>query len=121
MTPAINTRVLTNQRTLQIVARLSHGPLRFNELERAIRVPNPVILSKLLKRLMRDNVVIREVVELGPPAHTRYHLSALGMSLAKPASAMLEWLGENVEQIKETRKAASLVNKAAQAESLAVA
>jgi DNA-binding HxlR family transcriptional regulator len=101
---ATNTRVLTNQLALRIVARLQHGALRFNALERAVNAPNPVALSQLLKKLQRDGIVIRTVIRLGPPAVTEYALTDLGAGLAAPAGALMAWLDQNKQSVVQARQ-----------------
>lgn len=97
-------RAITSQLTLRIVRALSRGPLRFNQLDRAINAPNAPFLSKHLKKLVRDGIVVRHVDRLGPPAIVRYELTALGRDLSTPASTLLAWVESNAPQIEAARE-----------------
>lgn len=98
------TRAVTRELTLRIVGRLRHGPARFNELGRLVDAPSPPMLSKYLKKLQRDGLVERHVIQLGPPAITTYELTALGRSMIEPASAMLGWMDGHRDQIEAARE-----------------
>ena len=91
----VTKRSLTNAWTLRVAHALRRGPLRFNALDRAINAPNPPMLSTHLKKMARDGLVERVVIELGPPARVEYRLTPLGADLAEPASAMVTWVDQN--------------------------
>jgi len=98
------TRTVTRELTLRILCRLQHGPARFNELARLLDAPSPPLLSKHLKKLMRDGIVERHVHQLGPPAITSYLLTDLGRSMLEPATAMLQWVDNHRGQIETARE-----------------
>ncbi len=100
---APNTRAVTNQYTLRIVTALRRGALRFNEIDRAINAPNQPILSKHLKKMLRDGLLVRTVIRTGPPAHVEYALTDLGRDLSGPASTMIDWLETNVARVEAAR------------------
>jgi DNA-binding HxlR family transcriptional regulator len=89
----VTKRSLTNQWTLRIAHALRNGPLRFC---RAVNSPNPPMLTTHLKKMARDGLVDRVVIELGPPANVEYRLTQLGQELAKPASALVTWVDRNM-------------------------
>jgi len=66
MTP--QTRALTNQTAMRAIARLTRGPVRFNQLERDIAAPSPFALASVLRKLERDGIVTRKVIHPFPPA-----------------------------------------------------
>jgi DNA-binding HxlR family transcriptional regulator len=105
---AANTRTLSNQGILRIARALRNGPLRFNEIDRAINAPNPPILSKLLKKMQRDGLIVRNVVQLGPPAHVEYALTDLGSDLSGPATTMIDWIDTNVGKVEAARAVSRL-------------
>lgn len=102
MTTMTNT-ALISQFTLRIVRALQGGPMRFNALDRAAQAPNPVRLSKRLKLLVRDGIVERRVIQLGPPAVTEYSLTPFGADLAKPAAALIEWTEAHADEVRSAR------------------
>src|ERR1700691_2828787 len=99
-----STRSITSQFTLRIVRALRNGALRFNMLERAAKAPNPMRLSRHVKKLIRDGLVERHVITLGPPAVTEYSLTPLGADLAKPAAELIGWVERNADQVATARK-----------------
>jgi len=114
----INARSVTSQATLRIVDKLRHRPLRFNEIERAIDAPNPVMLSKHLKKMQRDGLVVRNVIQLGPPARVEYELTPLGRDLVGPASALMGWLHRNQDEVEQARARARDAREIAHANAL---
>jgi DNA-binding HxlR family transcriptional regulator len=78
--------------------------MRFNALERASDAPNPVRLSDHLKKLVRDGIVVRRVIQVGPPAVTEYSLTELGADLAKPASALIAWTEAHAAEVEASRQ-----------------
>lgn len=98
-----NTRAVTSQLTMRIVRALAMGPLRFNQIDRAIQAPNAPALSKNLKKMLRDGLIERHVARLGPPACVSYSLTTLGRDMAEPASALLGWVEANAPQIEAAR------------------
>jgi DNA-binding HxlR family transcriptional regulator len=97
------TRALNNEWCLKIARQLRHGPKGFNVLQRAIGAANPPALSTRLKAMIRDGLVTREVISLGPPASTRYTLTALGRQLAEPATALIDWIDTHVDEVEVSR------------------
>jgi len=100
----VTKRSLTNAWTLRVAHALRRGPLRFNALDRAINAPNPPMLSTHLKKMARDGLVERVVIELGPPAPVEYRLTPLGADLAEPASAMVARVDSRMPQVEIARE-----------------
>jgi DNA-binding HxlR family transcriptional regulator len=97
------TRALNNQLCLRIARELRHKPLGFNAIERAVKAPHPPELSARLKAMIRDGLVTREVISLGPPASTRYSLTMLGRQLAEPATALIDFIDTHIDQVESAR------------------
>lgn len=68
---------------------LSKGPAHFNAVGRAISVPHPQSLSRLLKKLEREGHVVRTLHEIGPPVITSWALTLSGHMLVASAQALL--------------------------------
>lgn len=73
-----------------IVRELTHGPMRFTELRRALPGISPRTLSVRLKRFEEFDLVTRTAYAEVPP-RVEYELTATGMELRSVLEAMVEW------------------------------
>ena len=85
-----------------VVELLSDGPMRFNELRRAIGNISQKMLTSTLRGLERDGIVTRTVFATVPP-RVDYELTALGRELREPVMALAGWARENIERINTAR------------------
>lgn len=69
---------------------LQKRKLRFSQLKRGIPPISSRILSKQLKELVEDGIVIREVIRESP-VHVEYSLTEKGISLSPVLRCMAEW------------------------------
>ncbi len=94
-----------NQWVSRIIYELSQAPkgLRYNELERRLAMPSSRMLSRNLKRLERDGLVIRDVIKLAPPGIVVYSLSQLGRELSKSTGALMDFWRQHQGEIKDRR------------------
>ncbi|HEY5921821.1 MAG TPA: helix-turn-helix domain-containing protein [Kofleriaceae bacterium] len=88
--------------SVQIVALLGDGPMRFSELRRAIEGISQRMLTLTLRGLERDGLVTRTVFPEIPP-RVDYELTRLGNTLLEPISALAEWAEEYRTSIQEAR------------------
>jgi DNA-binding HxlR family transcriptional regulator len=95
------TRSLTNQHAMRAVVAMSHGPMRFSGIGRAVGFENLQALTMILKKMQRDGTVTRTVLSLG---EVRYSLAKLGAELAEKAAPLLNWLDENEPRIERARE-----------------
>ena len=72
--------------TVYIVSLLSNGPMRFNEIRRAVSAISQRMLSLTLRGLERDGLVTRTVFPTIPP-RVDYELTEVGRTLIAPAQA----------------------------------
>ena len=86
-----------------VVSRLGDGPLRFNELRRAIGGISQRMLTLTLRGLERDGLVTRTVFPTIPP-RVDYALTPLGRDLLQPVSALGEWATRNQAKIARARE-----------------
>jgi DNA-binding HxlR family transcriptional regulator len=86
-----------------VVTRLGAGPLRFNELRRAIGGISQRMLTLTLRGLERDGLVTRTVFPTIPP-RVDYELTALGRDLLEPVSALGAWAIRNQGRIARARE-----------------
>lgn len=75
---------------LTTVAKLAPGPLRFGELQREVGPVSAKTLTRQLRALEIDGVVIRTVYAEVPPRVT-YELTEAGMALADIAEELGSW------------------------------
>jgi DNA-binding HxlR family transcriptional regulator len=87
-----------------VVTRLGGGPLRFNELRRAIGGISQRMLTLTLRALERDGLVTRTVFPTIPP-RVDYALTPLGRDLLNPVSALGAWAIRNQSKIARAREA----------------
>lgn len=85
-----------------VVATLGDGPMRFNELRRAIASVSQRMLTLTLRGLERDGLVTRTMFPTIPP-RVDYELTELGCSLLKPVNALGTWARQNREKIQQAR------------------
>lgn len=75
---------------LTTVSKLADGPLRFGELQRAVGPVSAKTLTRQLRALETDGVVLRTVYAEVPPRVT-YELTEAGRELATIATLLGSW------------------------------
>lgn len=88
--------------TIMVVGALSHGPLRFNALQRAIPGVSHRMLTLTLRGLERDGLVKRTPFHTIPP-RVDYELTPEGLSLTDPLSALASWARSKQDYIERAR------------------
>jgi DNA-binding HxlR family transcriptional regulator len=81
---------LSGKWKVQVVWRLSFGPLRFAELRDLLGGVSEKVLTAQLRELEKDGVVNRTVVRSSPPKVT-YSLSNSGQTLIPLLEGLCEW------------------------------
>jgi DNA-binding HxlR family transcriptional regulator len=76
--------------SLLVVDALMDGPLRFGDLQAAIEGLAPNILSRRLKQLEADGLVVAEPYSQRPVRHS-YRLTASGLELAGVLRLLAQW------------------------------
>jgi DNA-binding HxlR family transcriptional regulator len=89
--------------SVQIVALLGDGPMRFSELRRSIEGISQRMLTLTLRGLERDGLITRTVFPEIPP-RVEYELTRLGKTLLDPISALADWAEEYRTSIQEARE-----------------
>lgn len=90
--------------TLPVVVTLRDGPLRFNQLRRTVTGISQQMLTRKLRALERDGMVIRTVHPSVPP-QVEYTLTALGLGLADEGARLGHWVRTHITSIEESRRA----------------
>jgi len=88
--------------SVQIVALLGDGKLRFSELRRSIEGISQRMLTLTLRGLERDGLITRTVFPTIPP-RVDYELTALGETLLEPIQGLAEWAAEYRTSIQTAR------------------
>ena len=94
--------VLGAKWSLVVLARLTSGTHRFNELLRQIEGVSRRMLSATLRQLERDGLVLRHVYAR-VPARVEYELSDSGEALLAALAPLLDWGKLHQDEIAEAR------------------
>ena len=89
--------------SLLILDRLCERPRRFNELRRAIPHVSQKSLTAALRRLERNGMVDRVVIDTRPLA-VEYRISQLGKTLQELIEALLHWSSAHLDEVVEHRE-----------------
>ena len=81
---------LADKWTFTVFLALRDQPLRFNELRRRVPGITQKALTQSLRRLERNGMVSRRIVETAPPG-VEYSVSAIGKSMTEPLDVLAQW------------------------------
>jgi DNA-binding HxlR family transcriptional regulator len=90
--------------TILTISMLAERTRRFNELKRLIGGISQQMLTRTLKALERDGMVIRKVYPTIPP-QVEYSLTDLGRSLAVPMMQLATWVLDHLAEIEAQQRA----------------
>jgi DNA-binding HxlR family transcriptional regulator len=90
--------------SVQVVAMLGRGPMRFSVLRRSVDGISQRMLTLTLRGLERDGLITRLVTPTVPP-RVDYELTKLGRTLLEPVSGLVQWAGRNREKLQAARNA----------------
>ena len=76
--------------SLLVIVELTHGPLRFRQLQRAVGGISQRMLTLTVRRLERDGLVRRTVYPT-VPTQVDYRLTEMGASLTRLLKALADW------------------------------
>lgn len=74
-----------------ILYHLQDGAKRFGELHAQLHDATEAVLSRSLKQLERDGLVLRQVFGSKPPLKTEYALTDFGRSFLPVLAMLTEW------------------------------
>lgn len=80
---------------IYILWLLAERTWRFNELQRQLGDVTQAMLTRQLRELERDGLLVREVFPEVPP-RVEYSLSPLGRSLSPLLKKMYQWAGKHM-------------------------
>lgn len=78
-------------------------PTRFNEIRRQLEGVTQRVLTQTLRRLERNGLVVRRVLETSPVG-VEYSLTPLGESFREPFKRLYEWALAHSDQIQESQR-----------------
>jgi DNA-binding HxlR family transcriptional regulator len=88
--------------TVLIVVTLSKGPMRFNEIRRAVDGISQRMLTLTLRGLERDGFATRTVFPTVPP-RVDYALTELGKTLIAPLEQIARWAIAHQDEVADAR------------------
>lgn len=89
--------------SLQVLDHLCGRSLRFNELRRAIPMVGQKSLTVTLRRLERNGMIERVVLNTRPVA-VEYRIAPVGNTLNELVDALLRWTTENLPAVERARE-----------------
>ncbi|HYP08401.1 MAG TPA: helix-turn-helix domain-containing protein [Bryobacteraceae bacterium] len=102
--------------TLLVLEVLSeHGELRFTRIGELVGGISQKMLTKTLRQLERDGLVVRTVHPVIPP-HVEYKLTPMGESLSAAFCGVWIWATEHREAIARARSSFDAVTGASEAQ-----
>src|SRR3984957_6662278 len=90
--------------TLRVLAELSGGGRRYQELHGALGGISHKVLTDTLRRAERDGLIMRHVDSGRVETATLYGLTDLGRSLEYPLAALDEWTERYWHQVEAARQ-----------------
>lgn len=88
--------------SLAVLGELCERPTRFNDLRRAIPTVTQKSLTATLRKLERNGIVERHVIESRPVA-VEYRITPLGKTMRAPIDVLLTWATEYMPRIERAR------------------
>ena len=88
--------------TLEVLEE--HGPLRFTRLSELVSGVSQKMLTKTLRQMEADGLVVRTVFPVIPPK-VEYELTELGQSLGAAFCEVWHWAEQHREAVMNARKA----------------
>ena len=95
--------LLNNKYKFEIIYYLSFQKMRFGEIKENLGVITQQLLTKQLKQMEGNNLIIRKKYD-GFPRKVEYSLTTLGCSLKSLVEVMLQWEKNNSKKINSLLK-----------------
>jgi DNA-binding HxlR family transcriptional regulator len=86
-----------------ILLLLRDGPVRFNQLRRAIEGISQKMLSQVLKSLERDGLIRRRAIAT-VPVTVEYSITPLGTTLAAAVDPLRDWAERNLKEVSAAQR-----------------
>lgn len=95
--------VLGGKWVADVLAQLSDGPLRYSELHAEIEGVASSVLTRTLKRMERDGLLIRAVRPAVPP-EVEYSVTPLGKSIEDIITGLAAWAELHIDEVAAARE-----------------
>jgi DNA-binding HxlR family transcriptional regulator len=95
---------VANKWSVMILTLLTQKPARFNEIKRRLEGITHKALTQALRRLERNGLISREVLNTSPVA-VEYSITDLGRTLQVPFGAVYDWSIKHLHVIEEAQRA----------------
>ncbi|TDG10702.1 transcriptional regulator [Paraburkholderia guartelaensis] len=95
---------VANKWSVMILTLLTEKPTRFNEIKRRLEGITHKALTQALRRLERNGLIAREVINASPVA-VEYSITELGRTLQVPFGAVYDWSIRHLDEIEHARDA----------------
>ncbi len=95
---------LSDRWTLLVMIELLKGTRRFTELRRAVPDISPRMLSRTVRQLEEDGLVLRTVFPTIPP-RVDYEITDLGSSFVESLQPLVTWAADNHHRVMAARDA----------------
>jgi len=89
---------IANKWSVLILTVVCHQPSRFNAIKRRLDPITHKALTEALRRLERNGLVLRRVINSSPVA-VEYSITPLGRTLQQPFAALVAWASQHGEGI----------------------
>src|SRR3954452_10797990 len=89
--------------SMLVVLLLRDRPRRFNDIKRNTGGISQQMLTRTLRALERDGMVIRTIFPTSPP-QVEYRLTELGRSMSEPVLAFGRWVREHLAEVEAARE-----------------
>jgi DNA-binding HxlR family transcriptional regulator len=96
--------LLSGRWTLPVLAELSTGGRRYQDIDEALDGVSHKVLTETLRRAERDGLIARHVDPSRVDTATLYQLTDLGRSLSDPLAALGRWVSNNWPLVEEARR-----------------
>lgn len=93
---------ISSKWTILVLGALCDGPLRFNELRRALDGVTQKALTQCVRRLELNGILLRTVLATSPISVT-YEITPLGRTLEGPLRALHDWTIKHREDVLRAR------------------
>lgn len=94
---------IANKWAALVIGLLADGPLRFNQIRRAVQGLSQKALSQTLKGLERDGLV-RRTAFATVPVTVEYALTPLGLTLATLVDGLRLWAEANIDAVQQAQR-----------------
>jgi len=102
--------LLSDKWRIVVLHVLTPGPLRARELQRAIHLVSPKMLTQTLRGLERDGLIERRIFSV-VPARVEYKLSRMGESVIPLLRELCHWAKAHVAERDFARKRFDAANR----------